>query len=282
MLESRGKPTPLEVVMPSPFPGMDPYLEDPGGWVAFHNRLIGTLDEVLSAGLGPAFFVAQQTAVYLIEPEGERHQPPIVPDVFVADLAGQLALPDGQVITPPVVVLARYPARVEQRFLEIRDMQDRKVIAVIEVLSPTNKEGSGARQFDRERREVMTTPVHWVEIDLLRAGVRFPPAVGRGDYCVTLKRGDQPLGEDETPFLIWGVTVREPLPTIAVPLTPRVPALPVDLQAVFTLVYERYYQGRVGYGGEAPPPPFPPETARWVAEQVRRRRATDTPNGTGQ
>ncbi len=66
------------------------------------------------------------------------------------------------------------------------------------------------------------------------------------------------------------------------PLTPGAPAVPIDLQAVFTLVYERYYQGRVDYRGEAPPPPFPPEIARWVAEQVRRRRAFDTPTGTGQ
>ena len=54
------------------------------------------------------------------------------------------------------------------------------------------------------------------------------------------------------------------------PLTPGVPAVPIDLQAVFTLVYERYYQGQLDYRGEALPPPFPPETARWVAEQVRR------------
>ena len=72
------------------------------------------------------------------------------------------------------------------------------------------------------------------------------------------------------------------MPTITVPLTRGVPAVPIDLQAVFTLVYDRYYQGRVDYRGEAPPPPFPPETAHWVAEQVRHRRAADTPDGTGQ
>ena len=65
------------------------------------------------------------------------------------------------------------------------------------------------------------------------------------------------------------------------PLTPGVPAVPIDLEAVLALVYERYYQGRVDYRGEALPPPFPPETARWVAEQVRRWWAS-TPNGTGQ
>lgn len=256
--------------MPSPFPGMDPYLEDRGGWVTFHNRLIGAIDELLSASLGPRFFVAQQTAVYLVDPDGERHQPPISPDVFVADLPHAFSLPAGQTITPPTVVLARYPERVEQRFLEIRDGQDRRLIAVIEILSPTNKDGSGARQFDRKRREVMTTAVHWIEIDLLRAGIRFPLAAGKSDYCIILKAGDQPLTDEETTFLIWHVDVRERLPVIAVPLTADVPAATLDLQETLNLVYDRYYRGRMDYSGP-PSPPLSPADAAWANGLTRAR-----------
>lgn len=226
--------------MPSPFPGMDPYLEDRGDWVTFHNRLIGAIDELLSASLGPRFFVAQQTA----------------------------PLPAGQAITPPTVVLARYPERVEQRFLEIRDGQERRLIAVIEVLSPTNKDGSGARQFDHKRREVMTTSVHWIEIDLLRSGIRFPLAAGKSDYCVILKGDDQPVRDEETSFLIWHVDVRDRLPVIAVPLTADMPAATLDLQAVLNLVYDRYYRGRMGYSGP-PSPPLSPADATWANGLIR-------------
>jgi hypothetical protein len=83
---------------------MDLYLEAPGGWLSFRNRLIGALDEVLSASLGPALFVAQQTAVYLIEPDDPRHQPPLVPDVFVAEAPLLLMVAAGQAITPPRLV----------------------------------------------------------------------------------------------------------------------------------------------------------------------------------
>jgi hypothetical protein len=122
----------------------------------------------------------------------------------------------------------------------------------------------------------MTSPVHWIEIDLLRAGRRFPPVAGRSDYVVVLKRGDQrPMGDEATEFVTWPVGLREPLPTIAVPLTAApltndVPAVALDLQAVLTLVYARYYAGRVDYSGPPPPPALAPDDARWAAEQVRR------------
>jgi hypothetical protein len=41
--------------MPSPFPGMDPYLEDPALWPEFHCRLIETLHLVLFPGLNARY-----------------------------------------------------------------------------------------------------------------------------------------------------------------------------------------------------------------------------------
>lgn len=37
--------------MPSPFPGMDPYIEACGLWGDFHDRLIGELERALAAAL---------------------------------------------------------------------------------------------------------------------------------------------------------------------------------------------------------------------------------------
>ena len=43
--------------MPSPFPGMDPFLEEPAGWSGVHSRLINTISDELAARLVPTFFV---------------------------------------------------------------------------------------------------------------------------------------------------------------------------------------------------------------------------------
>ena len=37
--------------MPSPFPGMDPYLEDDGLWPVFHHQLVMCLYQILLPGL---------------------------------------------------------------------------------------------------------------------------------------------------------------------------------------------------------------------------------------
>lgn len=44
--------------MPSPFPGMDPYLEAQGRWPGFHTLLIGDCTALLNRNL-PQAYVAQ-------------------------------------------------------------------------------------------------------------------------------------------------------------------------------------------------------------------------------
>lgn len=41
--------------MPGPFPGMDPYLEDPGEWPGVHQRLITYTADTLTAVLPPEY-----------------------------------------------------------------------------------------------------------------------------------------------------------------------------------------------------------------------------------
>jgi len=54
--------------MQSPFPGMDPYLEEPGGWKGVHSRLIAILGELLNRDLGPSFIADGDTRVYVVAP----------------------------------------------------------------------------------------------------------------------------------------------------------------------------------------------------------------------
>ena len=66
--------------------------------------------------------------------------------------------------------LVHMEAHIErQRYLEIRDRRDRELVAVVELLSPVNKKSGPYRaQYLTKRSEILASPAHLVEIDLLR------------------------------------------------------------------------------------------------------------------
>jgi hypothetical protein len=207
-----------------------------------------------------------------VDAAGGRHQPPIMPDLYVTRTgrAGAATLP-ARPISEPMQVVVRHPEEIRQRFLEIRDSTSGAVVAVIELLSPTNKwrGGKGRRQYLRKRRETMASPVHWLEIDLLRAGERPLEVAGQSDYYALLKRGG--VGDE---FSVWFFGLRDPLPVVAVPLAPPHADVALDLHAALAEVYERHYADRLDYAGPPPPPPLPPADAAWVAERIHHWRAT--------
>ncbi len=259
--------------MPSPFPGMDPYLEARALWESFHNRLIATIDEFLTAQVQPHFYVEQQSTVYIVEP-GERLRRPIEPDLYLVEAGvGQLAAA-GRPITRPTIVTASAPAEIRQRYLEVRDAASRAVVTIIELLSPANKT-PGHRAYDGfldKRSRVMASGVHWLEIDLLRAGERPAEVAGQSDYYALLKRGDR-----QAEFAIWFVNLRDPLPVAAVPLRPPFADIALDLQEALTRVFDRYYAQRLDYAGPPPPPRLAPADAAWVEERVREWHAARLP-----
>ncbi len=73
---------------------------------------------------------------------------------------------------------------------------------------------AGREAFLRKRRDPMGAPVHWVEIDLLRASERPPEVAGPSDYYALLK-----CAEETDEFAVWYWNLRDSLPVIAVPLT---------------------------------------------------------------
>ncbi len=87
---------------------------------------------------------------------------------------------------------------IKEARLEIRHLRSRSLVTVIEVLSPANKirAAAGAASFMRKREETLASEVHWVEIDLLRAGVPSvtrPPLVS-SDYRNLVTRGGSSHG----------------------------------------------------------------------------------------
>ena len=167
--------------MPTPFPGMDPYLERRGLWKEVHTALITRIQQHLTPLLRPRYRVAieQRTYLSLVSPKGELIGKA---DVMVAapkttPLFGgssAVALADAVVADPPLVGELPQPEEVIERFLEIRDTTTQEVITTIEILSPTHKEApDGRRQYEQKRLHILASATSLVEIALLRKGEPF-------------------------------------------------------------------------------------------------------------
>jgi hypothetical protein len=251
---------------------MDPYLEDPGGWGGVHDALIALIRGHLNRDLGPGSIADGDTHEYIVSPDEQRW---IFPDVYVIETPRSPARSTGRgAIAMPVRVSLAEPATVGQPYILIRDRANRRVVTIIEVLSPINKVPAplsgvvpAARaDFLQKRREAMDSTRHWLEIDLLRAGERPPEVRGVTDYYALLKRAGAHEAE------VWPVSVRDPLPTIAVPVSPGQPDVPLDLQAIIGALFERYrYAELLDYRLPPPPPAFALDDAAWVAAQVQCR-----------
>lgn len=190
--------------------------------------------------------------------------------------AGGVALAT-RVGTQPLVFEVTDDERSEI-YVEIRTRLpegDERLVASIEVLSLTNKTpGEKGRELYLEKqREILASPVHLVEIDLLRGGEHTTPMAlerlrrkaGAFDYHVSVRRFDQP-GR----FFIYPWKLESSLPEIAIPLLPGDGAVPLDLQAVFTRCYDTGpYRRRVPYDPARLTPPLAAERAAWVKELVR-------------
>jgi hypothetical protein len=253
----------------SPYPGMDPFLEDSAEWPGLHARLIVALSDQLAEAVAPDFVVAIEQRVYILAPD-DRQQ--IVPDVYLVREAEVQGYSTPAIATPTLVEPA-YETEIRDRYIKIRDRRSREVVTTLELLSPFNKvpgyQGYGA--FQQKRRQVMASPTNWVEIDLVRAGERPPEVAGKSDYYALLKRGDQP-----GPYEVWYFDLRDPLPTIAVPLLPPFADVALDLQVAFTTVYRRaHYGDSLDYSQLVPPPPLRPADLAWVNGRMAQARQSD-------
>jgi len=252
--------------MASPFPGMDPYLERPDRWSGVHAALIAVMREMLARQVAPRFFVDSEDSVYILGRD-DPGRSFVRPDLSVVELVGVggVAPAHGRIASPLLVAV---PEEVEIRapFLVILDTLSRAVVTTIEVLSPINKTpgSAGQREFLRKREQVLGSTSHWLEIDLLRAGTRPLGVPVHEGYDAILHRA-----RTSEHFDGWFATLRQPLPTIAVPLTAPFEDVPLDLQAVVETVYTRYrYDAVIDYEAESPPPSFSPADATWIRERI--------------
>ncbi|MGK7922098.1 MAG: DUF4058 family protein [Trichodesmium sp.] len=67
--------------MLSPFPGMNPYLEDSAYWSSIHHWLITEIDRLLNQKLAPKYVVAVEVRIY--ETSGEKSTLIGIPDRII-------------------------------------------------------------------------------------------------------------------------------------------------------------------------------------------------------
>jgi hypothetical protein len=262
--------------MPSPFPGMDPYLEKPSLWPDVHHSLISIYRDLLAAQLRPKYLVRIDERAYISDETDETLKAQLrVPDVEITGRPGWedavFSLHEdtsGVEIAEPVIATTWFEEEIREAFLKIMDVESRDVVTVIEVLSPTNKvAGSAGRtSFEQKRREVMNSPSHWVEIDLLRGNrmVRVPRKIGSHEYLVHVSKCHQrPRG------LLYPVRLARRLPVIPVPLRAGDPDARLDLQAAIESTYDRAgYDLEIDYR-EGPNPPLGGKLAEWTDGLLR-------------
>lgn len=252
--------------MASPFPGMDPYLEDPANWSDFHSTFINYWRETLLQFLPPNYTARIGERVYLVEgpPFSQRLTNP---DVAVERQPGAgRPLPSTATATAmrraPVTLPLLLADELSETYIEILHRPDRSLVAALELRSPSNKEEPGRSTYLAKRHALLQQNVHVVELDLLFGGRRLPLRVPlpAADYYAFVARADR---RPDCDVYFW--TLPEPLPSLPIPLRAPDADIYFDLKAVLELAYERGgYAREIDYS--RPPANLPDDRKAWVAE----------------
>ena len=192
--------------MASPFPGVDPFFESQRLWPDFHSKFINCWQEALLDVLPAAYDARLDERVYLVDLSHESTRM-ILPDMAVErqERRGSPAIPDQSAATlEPVTMPLAGTVEMREVFIRILHRQDRSLVAVLELLSPANKSSGGWVLYLEKRNEILTSPAHLVELDLLLEGRRLP--MGRplppAHYYAFVSRSERrpdcvPLAEEE-------------------------------------------------------------------------------------
>ncbi len=264
---------------PSPFPGMDPYLEAPHIWPDVHSRLMNVFAEQLAPVLSPNYLAELETQLIIAGIDEENDLFSVRPDVSVTRLNEPALVYAAQSMQAPL--RWRLPPEAPTRLASIfiRERVGRKLVTVIELLSPVNKRRGPAREeYLDKRRSYLSSPIHLVEVDLLRGHPRMPfnDPLPRTDYLAMVSRvADRPECD------IWPISLRQALPIIPIPLLAPDPDVALDIgQALRTAWQRARYDLRLDYS-QPPAPPLTGADAAWAQSLIdahnTNNRSTDQP-----
>ena len=257
--------------MPSPFPGMDPYLER--NWRDVHTSLVAEARRALNRTLPTDLFARVEERVGIEStsaPDGGEH---LAPDVRVLGPAARSRASAGgaaAIIDAPFRML---PATVPvvERYVRIIDA-DGRLVSVVEFVSPSNKVGRGMRRFRRNRAELVASGVHFVEVDLVRDGDwrrlmsphRAPPRA-ESTYRASVRLAGERAG------YLYPISLRQPLPDVPVPLRPGDPLTTLSLQQLLTDTYDDGRYGQTVDYARPLDPPLDADDAAFAADLLAGR-----------
>jgi len=192
--------------MASPFPGMDPYLEDDKIWPGFQHQLVHSLYQILLPGLM------------------DRYRARVAQRHYVSE----------QALFTSVIRDEHH-----EQLIEIRQRSDGKLVTLVDVVSPANKATPAGRSaYLEKRREGKGASSNLVEIDLVMQGQPMLDYSREGlpdwDYAVTVTRSTQPER-----YEIYTATLEKRLPRFRLPLAADDRDTVVDLQAAFTRAFDQ-------------------------------------------
>ncbi len=258
--------------MPSPFPGMDPYLEDPHIWPDLHHRLISEIQTALNPGLKPNYVARVELRVYI----SNHDDPPrgvIVPDLRIEESTqngAKKARPSNGAalaVAEPEIIPVLLEDEIKEAYLEIRHRESGTLVTIIELLSPANKiVGSrGRTSLIEKRAETLAGKVHWVEIGLLRVGSPTVMGLGASDYRILMYR------DGARKWQYWRIGLRQALPAIGIPLKGKDADIRLDLAMVFNAAYDNAaYDRSIDYRRD-PDPALPTADKKWADKLLRER-----------
>jgi hypothetical protein len=258
--------------MKSPFPGMDPYLEQ--YWGDMHAMMTVYAREQLRRQVPPDLRVRiEEYLTIAFDGRGEIRR--VRPDVRVVEKRrrARSGATTGRTATlsKPVIVELRSDPRKLRRIVVLDAASRNRVVTAIEFLSEANKYGEGAIQFRTKQAELLAGGTSVVEIDLIRSGGHvltaplpvIPPECSWPYRICVVKAWDRKHCE------LYPAGYRQPLPTVRVPLRKTDRPVGLDLQALIDRCYDEGVYGIDIDYAKAAVPPLEDSDARWADELLR-------------
>lgn len=246
---------------------MDPYLEHDDVWHDFHEQFCLECRALLVPQLGSGYIARVDDHVYVHELEPPRQLAGRSDDSVAATdtrIETSPAASCGELAMTPTICVVEPSVDLERSaFLEIRDRQNRELITVLELLSPSNKRpGRDREQYLGKRSTLLLSSVNLVELDLLRGGPRMPVSgLPECDYYALVS-----ASENRPQAQVWSITIRDPLPVVPVPLKPGDTVM-LDLRRALDRAFAAAGYANYIYG-QAPGTQLSETDARWAREQI--------------
>src|SRR5690349_15538094 len=225
--------------MPSPFPGMDPYLEDEKLWPEFHKALVAALYQALLSNLGDRYRARV----------GQRHY-----------------------VTEQALFTSILRDEHHEEFIEVRQRSDGRLVTLLDVVSPANKTLDAARTaYLGKRQEAKNAGASLVEIDLILQGQPTLEYSRDGlpdwDYAVTVTRSTQPER-----YEIYTATLQKRLPRFRLPLASDDRDTVLDLHTAFTRCYDQGgFASKIDYGRD-PGTTLGDDDRKWLTELLKQQK----------